>query len=69
MAIRSLRGVTPQDSLSTHAAGFPTTELRAAMLSALLAYDRSGVVEEAFTLAWARRAAFAFVFPAPVEVI
>ena len=43
MAIRSLRGVTPQESLSTHAAGFPTTELRAAMLSALLAYDRSGV--------------------------
>ena len=28
------------------------------------AYDRSGVVEEAFTLAWARRAAFAFQFPA-----
>lgn len=33
------------------------------------AYDRSGVVEEAFTPAWARRAAFAFVFPAPVAVI
>ena len=41
------------------------------------AYDRSGVVEEAFTPAWARRAAFAFLFPAapsatpanPVEVI
>jgi NlpC/P60 family putative phage cell wall peptidase len=41
------------------------------------AYDRSGVVEEAFTLAWSRRAAFAFQFPAtpsaappnPVEVI
>lgn len=39
------------------------------------AYDRSGVVEEAFTPAWARRAAFAFQFPAapapinPVEVI
>jgi NlpC/P60 family putative phage cell wall peptidase len=29
------------------------------------AYDRCGVVEEAFTPAWARRAAFAFVFPAP----
>jgi NlpC/P60 family putative phage cell wall peptidase len=29
------------------------------------AYDRSGVVEEAFTPAWARRAAFAFLFPAP----
>jgi len=28
------------------------------------AYDRSGVVEEAFTPAWARRAAFAFQFPA-----
>ena len=27
------------------------------------AYDRSGVVEEAFTPAWSRRAAFAFVFP------
>ena len=41
------------------------------------AYDRSGVVEEAFTPAWARRAAFAFQFPAapsaapanPAEVI
>ena len=41
------------------------------------AYDRSGVVEEAFTPAWSRRAAFAFQFPAmpsavppnPVEVI
>lgn len=32
------------------------------------AYDRSGVVEETFTQAWARRAAFAFVFPEPVEV-
>jgi NlpC/P60 family putative phage cell wall peptidase len=40
------------------------------------AYDRSGVVEEAFTPAWSRRAAFAFQFPAapsavsanPVEV-
>ena len=37
--------------------------------SLIHAYDRSGVVEEAFTPAWARRAAFAFVFPAPVEVI
>ena len=36
--------------------------------SLIHAYDRSGVVEEAFTPAWARRAAFAFVFPAPVEV-
>ena len=32
------------------------------------AYDRSGVIEEAFTPAWARRAAFAFVFPARFEV-
>lgn len=29
------------------------------------AYDRSGVVEEAFTPAWSRRSAFAFLFPAP----
>lgn len=29
------------------------------------AYDRSGVIEEAFTPVWARRAAFAFLFPAP----
>ena len=28
------------------------------------AYDRSGVVEEAFTPAWSRRATFAFQFPA-----
>lgn len=28
------------------------------------AYDRSGVVEEAFTPAWSRRAGFAFLFPA-----
>lgn len=32
--------------------------------SLIHAYDRSGVVEEAFTPAWARRAAFAFQFPA-----
>ena len=37
--------------------------------SLIHAYDRSGVVEEAFTPAWSRRAAFASVFPAPVEVI
>ena len=38
--------------------------------SLIHAYDRSGVVEEAFTPAWSRRAAFAFQFPsAPVEVI
>ena len=37
--------------------------------SLIHAYDRSGVVEEAFTPAWSRRAAFAFVFPAPSEVI
>ena len=36
--------------------------------SLIHAYDRSGVVEEAFTPAWSRRAAFAFQFPAPVEV-
>jgi hypothetical protein len=44
--------------------------------SLIHAYDRSGVVEEAFTPAWSRRAAFAFKFPAtpcavppnPVEV-
>lgn len=36
--------------------------------SLIHAYDRSGAVEEAFTPAWSRRAAFAFVFPAPVEV-
>ncbi len=35
----------------------------------LHAYDRSGVVEEAFTPAWSRRATFAFVFPAALEVI
>jgi NlpC/P60 family putative phage cell wall peptidase len=29
------------------------------------ACDRSGVIEEAFTTAWSRRAAFAFLFPAP----
>lgn len=32
--------------------------------SLIHAYDRSGVVEEAFTPAWARRAGFAFLFPA-----
>lgn len=32
------------------------------------AYDRSGVVEEALTPAWSRRAAFAFAFPAPSKV-
>ena len=38
--------------------------------SLIHAYDRSGVVEEAFTPTWSRRAAFAFQFPsAPVEVI
>ncbi len=37
--------------------------------SLIHAYDRSGVVEEAFTPAWSRRAAFAFQFPAPAEVI
>lgn len=31
--------------------------------SLIHAYDRSGVVEEPFGTAWARRAAFAFVFP------
>lgn len=36
--------------------------------SLIHAYDRSGVVEEAFTPAWSRRAAFAFQFLAPVEV-
>ncbi len=29
------------------------------------AYDRTGVVEEPLTEAWARRAAYAFLFPAP----
>ena len=33
------------------------------------AYDRSGVVEEAFTPAWARRAAFAFQFPATPSAV
>lgn len=33
------------------------------------AYDRSGVVEEAFTPAWARRAAFAFQFPASPSAV
>ena len=34
------------------------------------AYDRSGVIEEAFTPAWVRRVAFAFQFPAtPSEVV
>ena len=38
--------------------------------SLIHAYDRSGVVEEPFSTAWARRAAFAFLFPAaPDEVI
>ena len=37
--------------------------------SLIHAYDRSGVVEEAFTPAWARRATFAFQFPAQSEVI
>ena len=37
--------------------------------SLIHAYDRSGVVEEAFTPAWERRAAFAFAFPAHFEVI
>lgn len=37
--------------------------------SLIHAYDRSGVVEEAFTPAWARRATFAFQFPAQAEVI
>ena len=37
--------------------------------SLIHAYDRSGVIEEAFTPTWSRRAAFAFVFPAPVEVL
>ena len=37
--------------------------------SLIHSYDRSGVIEEAFTPSWSRRAAFAFVFPAPVEVI
>ncbi|WP_426038453.1 peptidase [Cypionkella sp. TWP1-2-1b2] len=38
--------------------------------SLIHAYDRSGVVEEAFTPAWSRRASFAFQFPsAPSEVI
>ena len=35
--------------------------------SLIHAYDRSGVVDESFTPAWSRRAAFAFQFPAPVE--
>ena len=29
------------------------------------AYDRLGVIEEALTIAWSRRIAFAFHFPAP----
>ena len=37
--------------------------------SLIHAYDRSGVVEEAFTPAWARRATFAFQFPAQSKVI
>ena len=38
--------------------------------SLIHAYDRSGVVEEPFSTAWARRAAFAFLFPAtPDEVV
>jgi NlpC/P60 family putative phage cell wall peptidase len=32
--------------------------------SLIHAYNRSGVIEEAFTLSWSRRAAFAFLFPA-----
>ena len=38
--------------------------------SLIHAYDRSGVVEETFSTTWARRAAFAFLFPAtPDDVI
>ena len=37
--------------------------------SLIHSYDRSGVIEEAFTPSWSRKAAFAFVFPAPLEVI
>ena len=38
--------------------------------SLIHAYDRSGVIEEAFTPTWSRRAAFAFQFPStPSEVI
>ena len=37
--------------------------------SLIHAYDRSGVVEEPFSTAWSRRAAFSFQFPAtPAEV-
>ena len=37
--------------------------------SLIHSYDRLGVIEEAFTPSWSRKAAFAFVFPAPLEVI
>ena len=38
--------------------------------SLIHAYDRTGVVEEPFSSSWARRAAFAFLFPAtPSEVV
>jgi hypothetical protein len=37
--------------------------------SLIHAYDRLGVIEEPFSTAWARRAAFALLFPAaPREV-
>lgn len=37
--------------------------------SLIHAYDRSGVVEEAFNPVWVRRAAFAFLFPAPPSAL
>ena len=37
--------------------------------SLIHAYDRSGVVEEPFSTAWARRAAFAFQFPATQDEV
>ena len=37
--------------------------------SLIHAYDRSGVVEEPFSTAWVRRAAFAFLFPAAAREV
>ncbi len=37
--------------------------------SLIHAYDRSGVVEEPFSTIWARRAAFAFLFPAAQDEV
>ena len=44
-----------------HCGGLGASVIRPSLIHA---YDRSGVVEEPFSTAWARRAAFAFLIPA-----